>query len=129
MSDELTKRKGDFSRDAQDCVVNLAVMASPIRNTEWAIAVGERLAQARLALELTQEQLASSLNVGRSALANWERGITLADVAAMHRLKDRHGITLDYIYGNDPSGLPYHIAQRIFGNSVSHSRATKAKQR
>ncbi|MCB2012191.1 MAG: helix-turn-helix transcriptional regulator [Geminicoccaceae bacterium] len=92
-------------------------MPLPERSADLVLDVGERLAATRRALELTQEQLAEQVGVSRGALGNWEQGTRLPDPAAMLRLKQRHGVTLDWIYGGDPSGLPQRLTSRILGRT------------
>ena len=50
--------------------------------------VGERIAAARKEQGMTQEKLASELNVSRAAVSNWEKGRRLPDAEMMIRLSD-----------------------------------------
>ncbi|MCB9943477.1 MAG: helix-turn-helix transcriptional regulator [Geminicoccaceae bacterium] len=92
-------------------------MPLPERSADLVLVVGERLAATRRALELTQEQLAEQVGVSRGALGNWEQGTRLPDPATMLRLRQRYGVTLDWIYGGDPSGLPQRLASKILGRT------------
>lgn len=49
---------------------------------------------------LTQEQLAETLGVSRQAVANWERGETLPDIANVIKLSDIYGVTVDRLVRN-----------------------------
>jgi transcriptional regulator with XRE-family HTH domain len=60
--------------------------------------------------EITQDSLASAIGVTRAALANWEQRERLPSVAAMVRLFQRFGVSLDWIYGGTLTGVPYGLA-------------------
>ena len=46
---------------------------------------------------LTQEQLAEKLGVSRQAVAKWERGESVPDIAAYIQLADLYGTTVDML--------------------------------
>jgi transcriptional regulator with XRE-family HTH domain len=96
-------------------------MAKMYRPDDVLLVVGRRLRATRVALSLTQEQLAAEIGVSRTALANWELGSALPDVLAMGRLSDRYGATLDWIYRGDMSGLRLSLANRLQGPSLGSS--------
>jgi transcriptional regulator with XRE-family HTH domain len=55
---------------------------------------------------LTQEQLASALGVGRTTITSWEKGTSLPDVITLIALAKYFGITLDeLVTGNRPKAL------------------------
>jgi transcriptional regulator with XRE-family HTH domain len=103
-----------------------ARMANPARETDWIREVGRRLAQTRIALGLTQDDLAEQLNVSRGALGNWEQGSRLADPGAIARMARRHRVTMDWIYLGDPSGLPSQLAAKILGPRSPHTDRRRA---
>lgn len=89
---------------------------------------GERVKVTRKALGLTQEELAGLLGVTRGALANWERGSRLADVAAMTRFCRAYNLSLDWLYMGDMSQLPRALTKAILGKTLYQLEAAKQKQ-
>lgn len=77
-------------------------------------ALGRRLELTRLALGFaSQVDFCAELKIDKTAYNPFEKGkrrITL-DVAI--RIKHRFAITLDWIYCNDPSGLPLKVTQQL----------------
>lgn len=88
-------------------------MATSTKSTEWLEETSGRLAVTRNALGLSQTELSEALNISRAALANWETCTRFPDIGAMTRMCDRFGITLDWIYRGDISGLPMSLAEKI----------------
>lgn len=75
--------------------------------------IGNRLKAARLALGLSQKDLYDALGVKAAAWSHWESGKRMPDPVVMFDLYERHGITLEWIYGGDPKGLPFGVAQIV----------------
>ena len=88
-------------------------MPRTTRSAQANIATGARIALVRHALGLSQEALAAQLAIGRSAVANWEKGTREADVGRMTRLCELYGVTLDYIYRGSLVGLPHELYRAI----------------
>ena len=59
----------------------------------------DRLRQERLRLNLTQEQLANKLNVGRSNVANWEYGRNMAPYDTLEKIANIFDCSIDYLLG------------------------------
>jgi transcriptional regulator with XRE-family HTH domain len=76
-------------------------------------AVGRRLVAAREALGLKAKQLCAELNVAENTWNQWEKGKRMADLLAMARLWDRHGIDLNFIFMGRTDQLPYDLAIKI----------------
>lgn len=75
----------------------------------------ERLKLVEWALGLKPAQLADEAKISRTAWTQYKdpdfkRRITLA---AAYKLKDRFGITLEYIYDDDPTRLPGDIRDKV----------------
>lgn len=76
-------------------------------------AISNRLTHIREAVGLSAADLCRALKIQQNRWSQYESGerrITL-DVAA--RLVKRYGVTLDYIYLGDESGLPKRIVDRL----------------
>lgn len=82
-------------------------MSKAERPSEMKRQAGLRLRAVREHLELKQESMANMLGCTRTALANWENGERLPDVAAMVRLYLRTGITLEWVYAGSLREMSY----------------------
>lgn len=78
-------------------------------------AVGERLRLTREALGLAQNEFAGRADLHPNTYNQYERGKNMPNLEAAHALCDTHGLTLDWIYRGDPSGLRYQLADAIKG--------------
>ena len=83
------------------------------RDNEEMVQIGARLKAARLALGLSQKELYVSLGVKAAAWNHWETGKRMPDPVVMFKLFQLHGITLEWIYGGDPRGLPFGVARQL----------------
>lgn len=83
------------------------------RGNEDLAAIGNRLKAARMALGLSQKDIYETLGVKAAAWSHWESGKRMPDPVVMFDLYKRHGITLEWIYGGDPKGLPFGVAQIV----------------
>ena len=62
---------------------------------------GERLKQARIRADLTQEQVIRQIGVTRQSLSNWENDRTLPDLASVVKLSDLNQVSLDDLLRED----------------------------
>ena len=60
---------------------------------------GNRIKEFRKENKITQERLASELNMARSALANYERGRTLIATPFLYTICKKYQISADYLLG------------------------------
>lgn len=88
-------------------------MGSPSRVSDQITATAARLRATRRALGLSQRDAANVAAVSEQRWSNWERGEHLLDLMAAIRFAERFGVTLDWLYRGDPSGLPYALAERL----------------
>lgn len=89
-------------------------MPKPIRPDDVKAQIGLRLRAARLALGFREVlSFANSLGVTETAMGNWERGERLADVLAMARMFDRHGVTLEWIYNGSLRGMDRELQDKL----------------
>lgn len=61
---------------------------------------GARLRALRKGKGLTQQDVASALNVSRQTIDNYERDVTEASYEMLRRLAAIYGVTIDYLLGN-----------------------------
>lgn len=60
--------------------------------------IGNKIKQLRLTSGLTQEQLASRLNISAQSISKWETGITLPDITLLPLLSSELGVTIDELF-------------------------------
>ena len=65
------------------------------------VSISEKLRQARLATNLTQEDLAEKLGVSRQTISNWENGRSYPDIVSIITLSDVYNMTLDSLLKGD----------------------------
>lgn len=84
-----------------------------ISDREFRVAVGERLKRLRLALGRSQADFAKKLDVGASAVSNYEVGTRAVDPYDAFKLKMAYGAPLEWLYGGDESVLPRHLVDKL----------------
>jgi transcriptional regulator with XRE-family HTH domain len=63
--------------------------------------ISEKLKQARLASNLTQEELADRVGVSRQTISNWENGRSYPDIVSIIELSNIYNMTLDSLLKGD----------------------------
>jgi transcriptional regulator with XRE-family HTH domain len=81
--------------------------------SELARGYGQRLVATRKALGMSARDMQALLNVSKARLNHWENERHLPDITAMLALKRLRGVSLDWIFAGDPSGLPSRILQHL----------------
>ena len=77
-------------------------------------AIGRRLVAARLALGIqSQAEICRALKLAPSRWNQFETGQRQITLEVALKLKSEYGVTLDWVYLGDPSGLPLALHQRI----------------
>ena len=59
--------------------------------------IGMKIKNARIAAQLTQEQVADALGVSRQTMSNWENGKTYPDIVSVIKMSDLYAISLDHL--------------------------------
>ncbi len=59
--------------------------------------IGTKIKNARLASNLTQEQVAEALGVSRQTVSNWENRKTYPDIISVVKMSDLYNVTLDHL--------------------------------
>ncbi len=62
---------------------------------------GNKIAQYRKQLGLTQEALAIQLGVTNQAVSKWESDVCYPDIALLPKLADIYGVSLDVLFGRE----------------------------
>lgn len=65
------------------------------------INIGENIKNLRSKKDITQEQLASFLNISNVAVSKWERGETYPDISLLPILAKYFDVTIDTLIGYD----------------------------
>ena len=68
--------------------------------------IGRRLVALRDALKLNQSAFAQLIDVSQPAVNNYERAIRRPEIDVAIKIQMKTGVTLDWIYLGDRSGLP-----------------------
>ena len=78
------------------------------------VAAGRRLRAAREALGVTQLEMAKVAGYqGANSIAQWESGAKSINPFRLAKIKARWGISLDFVYIGDMSGLPHKLAADV----------------
>ena len=85
----------------------------PTRQPSHVELIAFRLRSTRIALELSQAELCRLTGIATNTWNQWEKGIGRPELDKALILCDKLGITIDWIYRGDPSGLPLRITQRM----------------
>ena len=76
-------------------------------------AIGERLEALRLAFSINQSEFAARAGIAQNTYNQYAKGKNLPRLDFAERICDEYGVTLDWIYRGDQSGLPVHIANLL----------------
>lgn len=89
-------------------------MHDPDDTGDHANDVARRLRLVRTALGIPdQRDFGEAANLEQSLYNRFETGKRLLTLQAAMKLCERYGLTLDYLYLGDPSGLPYKLHNDI----------------
>jgi len=84
------------------------------RSEEWKRQVGQRLRAVRTAAGYrTAREFAEKLDIEENTLTSWERGERLIEPEGLAGVRELTGVTADYIYYDDPSGLPPELVRNL----------------
>ena len=81
--------------------------------SQWKADVGQRLRAARETLGMDQGATAEVLGVAANMVSMIESGERGLNPEMAVKLKKKHGITLDYLYADDPSGLAKSLHDKL----------------
>ena len=84
-------------------------------------AIGARLILTRQVLGLDQTEFAKRAGIAKSTYNQYESGTNQPRIQEAHKICDQFGLTLDWIYRGDHSGLRYELANAI--KNVRQARA------
>ncbi len=67
--------------------------------------LGKRLQQLRKKENLTQEDVASRLNITPQAVSKWENDVSAPDISLLSEISDMFGISIDELLGKKPKTI------------------------
>jgi transcriptional regulator with XRE-family HTH domain len=88
-------------------------MIDPADTGDLPTDVARRLRRTREAIGLDQQQFGTRAGMSQSQYNQYETGKRLITLASAMKLCEEYGLTLDWVYRGDPSGLPYRLATAI----------------
>ena len=83
------------------------------KNDNWQKLVGQRLETAAKVLDKKQVDMGTVAGASPQAWNNYVHGARPLPIDAAISLCNRFGLTLDWIYRGDPSGLPRALADKL----------------
>ena len=98
-----------------------------VSSDRYKIEVGARLRMAIEALGLTFAHVARELDESPSKLGNWMRGANFPDPWFVRRFCDRYGVTTDWLYRGQVSGVASGVADALW-RALEASQAEPAAQ-
>ena len=92
--------------------------------------IGKFISELRKEKNLTQEMLAEKLNIGRTTISKWERGISVPDISLLEPICDFFGITIsELLKGAKRNSQLDEVKQTVaaidFYSKISKSRIVK----
>lgn len=88
-------------------------MARQRSDVDLSAEVAERLRVTREAMRLSQQDFATRAGIAPNTYNQFEQGKRLLTVAKAMALCNAHGLTLDWLFRDDPSNLPYRLVSAI----------------
>jgi transcriptional regulator with XRE-family HTH domain len=76
-------------------------------------AVAQRIKLLRRVLGMNQSQFATFLGVQQQRLSNVENGINPLSRDLAFRIRERTGVTTDWLWFGDARGMPYQLARDL----------------
>lgn len=67
--------------------------------------LGQRLQKFRKRANLTQEDVATKLNITPQAVSKWENDVSAPDISLLSELADTYGVTVDELLGRQPQTM------------------------
>ncbi len=83
--------------------------------------IGARAGRVRKALGLSQVDLCKRLGFNPPTWNNFETGRRVLRYYMIVAFCDEFGVTMDWIFRGDPSGLKFGLAQKMFGQQFEYS--------
>lgn len=90
--------------------------------------IGNKIATARKAMNLSQADLAKQIAISSQAVGKWERGESLPDIITLNRLAGILGVDLNYFSENfQINDSEMTVSEKTYGHSNESSKAEKKR--
>jgi transcriptional regulator with XRE-family HTH domain len=80
--------------------------------------IGRRLLRTRQALKLSQAEFCRQIDVERNLYNPFEKGRRRITIDVAMKIRDRYGVTLDWIYAGDPHALPSGLYHQLVASAA-----------
>jgi transcriptional regulator with XRE-family HTH domain len=80
--------------------------------------IGRRLLRTRQALKLSQAEFCRQIGVERNLYNPFEKGRRRITIDVAMKIRDRYGVTLDWIYAGDPRALPSGLYHQLVASAA-----------
>jgi transcriptional regulator with XRE-family HTH domain len=80
--------------------------------------IGRRLLRTRQALKLSQAEFCRQIGVERNLYNPFEKGRRRITIDVAMKIRDRYGVTLDWIYAGDPHALPSGLYHQLVASAA-----------
>ena len=74
--------------------------------------IGSRIKEARLAANMTQDELARKIGVSKNAISNYEHGVSTPKVELLCGIMKHLNVDANYLYGYTKNPAPMMLAPR-----------------
>lgn len=91
--------------------------------------IGNKIAEARKKVNISQAQLADRLFISPQAVGKWERGESMPDIITFNRIAEMLGVDLNYFSDNFQSATAVKlIDEPLVKQSPDHLRIPEARK-
>lgn len=80
--------------------------------------IGKRIQLLRKGKNLSQEELAESLNISRQSISKWESGNTLPDIDKLIQLSEYFNVSLDYLVKGEENRVTNNFKDIFYSISI-----------
>lgn len=91
--------------------------------------VGNKIAEARKKMNISQAQLAQMLFISSQAVGKWERGESMPDITTFNRIAEILGVDLNYFSDSFSSSTPMVESSQSLENEPEQIPVTKKKKK
>lgn len=75
--------------------------------------IGKRLAALHSALGISQADVCRATGIAKNRYSQYVSGKRTLTLAAGMQIADAYGVTLDWLFRNDPAALPAHLHRKL----------------
>lgn len=85
------------------------------------IEIGARLKALRLALGMSQVEFYTLAGIAQNAYSQYESGERLLTLPQAIKIREKFGVTLDWLFQGDVSGMPHALAAKILAAPLNQA--------